>query len=83
MEELATILAGFASNDGAIGHIRRWARQHHAAMVVSGYFCAPGTYWADIIAAGSSSIGHGGTPDEAAIDAARRFLAGRPDSPAA
>jgi hypothetical protein len=56
--------------------ICHYAHAVGAAMAVSGYFCPPGTYWADMIAPGRVSLGRGTTPLAAALDALTRFTEG-------
>jgi hypothetical protein len=49
------------------------AHARGAAMVLTSYFCAPGSYWADVIAPGYA-FARGGSPYEAAANAFQRFL---------
>jgi hypothetical protein len=50
------------------------AHARGAPMVVSSYFCAPGSYWVDVIAPGYATVARGDSPYEAAASAFQRFL---------
>jgi hypothetical protein len=64
-----------ADQDGRVAALVEAAHAVGAAMVVSGYFCMPGTYWADVIAPGRVTVARGGTAYEAAKVAFDRFTA--------
>jgi hypothetical protein len=53
--------------------LRAYARERGAIMAVSGHFCPPGTYWADVIAPGYAAVATGPTPLHAARAAISQF----------
>jgi hypothetical protein len=53
--------------------LRAYALCNGAIMAVSGYFCPPGTYWADIIQPDYGTVATGRTPLDAARAAIRQF----------
>jgi hypothetical protein len=66
-------LANLPSDADRLKAIRAHAHRHGAIIGISHHFCAPGTYWADMIAPGHAAIVRGPTPLAAAHRALTQF----------
>jgi hypothetical protein len=65
-----------SSSDERVEALVGEAHADGAAMVVSSYFCAPGSYWADVIAPGYANVARGDSPYETAASGFQRFFQG-------